>query len=298
MNAPGAGIAFMLASMFSFAVLDVLSRHLTQSYAVTQIQMIRFIMFYAFAVALIGRGRWAPVRQAYRARRPWLQVLRGIVMALEISIFTTALYFMPLADVHSIAAAAPLIVVILAGPMLGERVGLHRWLAVLVGFVGVILIVRPGFKEVPPETLIAVGAMLLWGIFQALSRLVARYDGHDTTTIYTATVALIGSVAVGPFNWAAPDGEGWLLLLASGVVGGCAHYFLIRATAAAEASLLQPFTYTLVLWAALLGWLAFGEYPDEWTAAGGAIIVLAGLYAMHRERVAARRRAEAGNGSP
>lgn len=286
-NAVAWGIGFMMAAMLMFASVDVLSRHLTQTYAVPQILMVRFVFFFFFALLLIGPGR---LRGAFKSKRPGLQILRGIVMMLEMTAFIAGLKYLPLADIHSVAAAAPLVVVALAIPLLGERVGLHRWAAVLLGFVGVLLIIRPGFGEVTPYIGIAVVATLLWGLYQTLSRLVARYDDHNTTLLYTAMVALVISVAVGPFFWGPVSLEGWGWLLLSALFGSAAHYFLIRATAAAEASLLQPFSYTLVLWATLLGFLVFGEYPDEWTLIGGAVIVLAGLYAMHRERAALTRK--------
>ncbi len=281
------GIGFMMAAMLMFASVDVLSRHLTQTYAVPQILMVRFVLFFAFAVVLI---RPRNLRAAFRSRRPRLQILRGCIMVAEIAVFTLGLRHLPLADIHSVAAAAPLIVVALAIPMLGEKVGWHRWAAVLTGFVGVLIIVRPGFGEVNEYIGYAILGTLLWGLYQTMSRLVARYDDHNTTFIYTATIALVASCAVGPFFWQPVDWEGWGWLVLSSIFGGAAHYLLIRATAAAEASLLQPFSYTLVLWATLLGFLVFGEYPDEWTLIGAAVIVLAGLYAMHRERAAITRK--------
>ena len=277
----------MMAAMLMFASVDVLSRHLTQTYSVPQILMVRFVLFFAFAVLLI---RPRNLRGAFRSKRPGLQILRGVVMMAEIATFTLGLRYLPLADIHTVAAAAPLVVVALAIPLLGEKVGWHRWTAVLLGFAGVLVIIRPGVGEVSEYIGIAVVATLLWGLYQTMSRLVARYDDHNTTFIYTATIALIVSCAVGPFFWQPVDWEGWGWLGLSAIFGGAAHYFLIRATAAAEASLLQPFSYTLVLWATFLGFMVFGEYPDQWTLAGGAIIVVAGLYAMHRERAAFRRK--------
>jgi drug/metabolite transporter (DMT)-like permease len=286
-NTPALGIGFMMAAMLMFASVDVLSRHLTQTYSVPQILMVRFVLFFLFAVLLIRPRNF---RAAFRSKRPSLQILRGFVMMAEIATFTVGLRYLPLADIHSVAAAAPLVVVALAIPLLGEKVGLHRWAAVLLGFVGVLVIVRPGFGNVSGYLAIAVVATFLWGLYQTMSRMVARYDDHNTTFVYTATIALIVSCAVGPFFWQPVDWEGWGWLAMSAVFGGAAHYFLIRATAAAEASMLQPFSYTLVLWATLLGFLVFGEYPDDWTIVGGIIIVAAGLYAMHRERAAFKRK--------
>jgi drug/metabolite transporter (DMT)-like permease len=214
-------------------------------------------------------------------------------MVLEIGVFVWALRFVPLADVHSIAAAAPLVVVALAGPILGEKVGWHRWAAVLAGFAGVLIIMRPGFRELDVTVVLPLVATVLWGLLQLTSRLIGRYDGPNTTLFYSTTVAMVVSVAIGPWDWTSPDAVGWAWLLAASVAGAGAHYTLIRAMDAAEASMMQPFSYTLVVWATLMGWLAFGEFPDNWTIAGGVVIVLAGLYAMHRER-SAMLRARAG----
>lgn len=282
---PAAGIAFMLASMFLFAGMDAISRHITQTYSVGQILAIRFVFFMAFAIVLIGPRN---LRTVARTRNLPLQIARGLMMVAEIGIFVWALRYVPLADVHSIAAAAPLIVVALAGPVLGEKVGWHRWAAVAAGFVGVLIIMRPGFREIEITFLLPLGATLLWGLLQLTSRLIGRYDGPNTTLLYSTTIAMAISVALGPWDWRAPDTMGWTWLLLASLAGAGAHYFLIRAMDAAEASVMQPFSYTLVVWATLMGWLAFGEFPDTWTIAGGALIILAGIYAMYRERVAAR----------
>jgi len=280
-NNPAVGIAFMIGSMFLFAAMDAISRHITQTYAIGQILAIRFVLFTAFAIILVGPWR---VRATFRTTNLKLQIVRGLILIAEVGIFVVAFRYLPLADVHSVAAAAPLVVVALAGPLLGERVGIHRWVAVIAGFVGVLIIMRPGFKELDLLVLLPVGAMLLWGVLQLVSRLVGRYDGPNTTLMYSTIIALVISLALGPWHWRSPDLDGWTWLVLASVAGAGAHYFLIRAMDAAEASVMQPFSYTLVLWATLMGWLAFGEFPDGWTIAGGVVIVLAGLYALYRER--------------
>lgn len=287
-NNPALGIAFMIASMFLFAAMDAISRHITQTYAIGQILAIRFVFFMIFAIILVGPRR---VPASFRTTNLPLQIVRGLILIAEVGIFVVAFRYLPLADVHAVAAAAPLVVVALAGPLLGERVGLHRWIAVLAGFVGVLVIVRPGFREIDLLMLLPVVAMLLWGVLQLVSRLIGRYDGPNTTLLYSTVIALVISLALGPWHWRSPDLDGWTWLLLASVAGAGAHYFLIRAMDAAEASMMQPFSYTLVLWATLMGWLAFGEFPDDWTIAGGVMIILAGLYALYRER---RRKGAAG----
>ena len=159
-NNPAVGIGFMLASMFLFAGMDAISRHITQTFSVGQILAIRFVFFMAFAILLTG-PRNLPT--TVKTRNLPLQLIRGAQMVLEIGVFVWALRFVPLADVHSIAAAAPLVVVALAGPILGEKVGWHRWAAVLTGFVGVLIIMRPGFREMDFTVILPLVATLLWG---------------------------------------------------------------------------------------------------------------------------------------
>ncbi len=177
----------------------------------------------------------------------------------------------------------------LSVPLLGEKVGMRRWLAVLVGFCGMLLIVRPGFETIGPGHLVALFGALLWGIYQVLVRFVSEAgDSSETTWLWTAVIGLVATTFVGPFVWTWPTPMGWILLIAIALIGSLAHLTLIRALSIAEASVLQPYAYTLLLWAALIGYLAYGDIPDRWTFAGAGLILASGLYAWHRERVRAR----------
>ena len=272
--------------MFLFAALDAIARDLTQTYAVPQIMWLRFLFFLAFAVVLV---RGTGVRTALRSQRPGLQIARCFMLLVEMGVFILALKFLPLADVHSVAAAAPLLVTALAWPVLRERVGPRRWAAVSIGFVCVIVIVRPGFRELDWTSLLPVAAMAMWAVYQIMLRVVGRIDTAHTSLIYTAGIGALVLTFVGPFFWTPPDLYGWLLLLASAILGAGAHYTLIKALEAAPASHLQPYSYSLVVWAVILGWIVFGEFPDEWTLGGGIVIVLVGLYTLRRETLAERK---------
>ena len=285
--APRTGLAVVLTlvSMFAFAAMDAISKVLAGSLAIPQILWVRYILFTMLAVVMLHR---LGIARIARSERPWLQGARALVAVIENAVFILAFTYLPLADVHAIAAASPLIVIALSVALLGEVVGWRRWMAVVVGFLGVLLIVRPGFETIGPGHLVALAAAGLWGGYQLLVRLVSMTDRSETTWLWTAVVGLIATSFVGPFVWVWPDGQGWILLVAIALLGSAAHLTLIKALSLAEASALQPYSYTLLLWAAVIGYGAFGDIPDTWTFAGAALILASGLYAWYRERVRAR----------
>lgn len=280
---PGLAIAFMLTAMLAFAAMDAVSKILAQHLSIPQILWVRYI-FYTGLVALMLRrpGIGAVLRSS---RQPLLQVSRALLIIIENGVFVLAFTLMPLADMHAIAAASPLIVVALSVPLLGEKVGPRRWLAVVAGFAGVLMIVRPGLQTLDWRFVVAITGALLWGVYQIMVRMCARTDSSETTWAWTAVVGLLATTTVGPFVWVWPDARGWGLLLAIAVLGSLSHLALIKALGYAEAGGLQPFSYTLFLWAVVIGYLIFGDIPDEWTIAGAVVIIASGLYAWHRERL-------------
>jgi drug/metabolite transporter (DMT)-like permease len=280
------GVLLMLGSMALLACMDAVSKRLAADYAIPQILWIRYLMFAALGVFLARR---VGVRRAWRSSRPALQLLRSLLLIIEIGVFVLAFTYLPLADVHAIAASSPLIVVALSGPLLGERVSAARWGAVLAGFAGVLLIIRPGFQQLGAGVLVAIFAALLWAVYQVLLRLVSRTDRSETTLLWSGMVGAVVLTAIGPFAWRAPDLAGWLWLGLLGLLGAAAHLLLIKALEAAPASSLQPYSYALLVAAALVGFIAFGDVPDAWTILGAAVVVGSGLFAFQRERGASRR---------
>ena len=278
-------IALSLLAMLAFAVMDAISKVLAGALSIPQILWVRYILFTALAVMVL---RKQGLRRVWHTERPWLQAFRAALLVIENGVFVLAFKYLPLADVHAIAAASPLIVIALSSPILGEQVGPRRWLAVIVGFLGVLLIVRPGFQEFGPGIAIALLGAVLWGLYQILMRLCAKTDASATTWLWSAVIGLLLTTVTGPSTWVWPDARGWLLLAVIAALGSVAHLALIRAFSLAEAGALQPFGYTMLLWAAVIGYLAFGDVPDRWTLTGAAIIMASGLYAWNRERVRAR----------
>jgi drug/metabolite transporter (DMT)-like permease len=282
------GIVLMLLTMAVFSAMDTVTKLLAPDYSAPQILWVRFVFFFLFALATAGRR--GPLR-TLRSARPRLQIARSLVLLAEMGVFILALRYLPLADVIAIASATPLIVTALAVPVLGERVGARRWAAVIVGFAGVLVIVRPGFAEGSALTLIPVLGATMWAIYQLMVRRLAASDSADTTVLYTATVGLVVLSCIGPFFWQPPDARGWLLLGLVAVLGATGHGLLIRALQAADATVLQPFAYAHLVGATLFGFVVFGDVPDRWTVAGALLVVGCGLFVAYRER--ALRRAAA-----
>lgn len=291
-NNPSLGALLTMVAMLCFASMDAISKWLVADYAIGQMMWIRYGVFCLFAWLIVRRRG---LLTTARTRQPWLQGLRALLAVIESAVFVLAFRYLPLADTHAIAAASPLIVIALGVAFLGERAGPARWLAVLAGFAGMLLIVRPGFRELDWPLLIPVAGALLWGAYQILVRLCARDDTPDTTLVWSAFVAFAATTLVGPWHWQWPDASGWVLLLAVALLGAVAHYALICALDHADAGAVQPYAYTLLVWAAVLGALVFGDIPDHWTLAGAAVIVASGLYTWHHDRRVAQRAASEGS---
>ncbi len=280
-NIPLKGILLMNLAMLLLAGMDGISKTLAVDYAVPQILSVRFLIFCLFALAL---ARPKSLRAAFRSRHPYLQIARSLIIVIEVAVFILAFRHLPLADAHAISGIAPLLVTALAVPVLGEKVGPRRWSAIAIGFLGLLIIVRPGIGVFNPAALIPLAGACLWAVYQILMRKVAD-DSAATSLLYMAIIGALVMTVLAPFFWRPPDATGWLLLLSLGVVGSLGHYVLIKAFQAAPASTLQPFHYIVLLWAAVVGYLVFGDVPDIWTIVGAAVIAGSGLYAFYRERL-------------
>lgn len=282
----------LCGTMIIIGTMDAVSKLLVQDLAVGQILAVRYWMF--FGVALWMAHRSIGIRTAFRSARPWVQIARSAILMVEMALFIQAFVYMHLADVHAVAAAAPLLVMVMAAVFLGETIGPHRKAAVLIGFVGVLVIVRPGSGVFGWTAALPIVATLGWAAYQVLLRRVSAYDRSETTVLYTATTGFVIYSIAGLLLWKAPTAEQWLLLAAVGVMGSAGHILLVKAYESAPASALQPFNYGLPLWAIVVGWLVFDHLPDAWTFTGGALVISGGLYALWRERV---RKGESGGAS-
>ena len=280
-NAPGRGILWMLATAFCFVSMDALAKYLSQSYPVLQVVWARYV-FHLLILALVLGPRLPRVA---RTGRLGLQFLRSLFLLGATGLFFAALSFIPLADATAIMFVAPILVTAMSVPLLGEYVGPQRWASVVVGFLGALVIIRPGSDAMEPAALLALGAASCYGFYQIATRRLSATDAPLTTLMYSAAVGVLVSSAAVPFFWVTPSPADWLTMMGLGLFGALGHFALIKAFQAATAVTVTPFGYVNLLWAVLFGFVFFGELPDAWTMLGAAIIAASGLYILHREKL-------------
>lgn len=281
-------LLFMLALML-FAMLDATSKHLTASFAVPLLVWARYALHFLIMLVFVAPSmRSRLVRTDHLA----LQIVRALALVATTGCAMAAFRTLPLAEATAVVFLAPLLVTVLAGPFLGERIGAGRWAAVTVGFAGVLLIARPGGALDLVGVLWALAAAASYALYQILTRRLSHIEHPLTLLFYTALVGTAVMSAALPWFWvdAAPSPLQGLLIASLGLYGGVGHFLLIRAFRLAPASTLTPFTYTQLVWAALLGWLVFGHVPDAATGAGMAVIAASGLWLALAHRRAGRTR--------
>lgn len=279
----GLAIALMCVVAFIFAVQDGISRHLGSAYAPVFVVMLRYWFFAAFVTLLVMRQPGG-LRRAIRSKRPRTQIFRGIVLVLEVIVMIEAFVRLGLINTHAIFACTPLIVVALSGPVLDERIGWRRWVAVGIGFAGILIVLRPDTGVFTLDSLLPFAAAVLFAAYQIATRHVARDDPAIVSFFWTGISGAVAATLIG-LPWMQPIAlADWPWLAALCIVAAIAHYLLIRAYELAEASSLQPFSYTQLVWVSLIGMLVFGEVLAPNIILGGAIVVGAGLFTWWRER--------------
>jgi drug/metabolite transporter (DMT)-like permease len=279
----GAAILLTLLTIGVFGVQDAVSKLLVQDYSPFQITMMRYWGFALFALVIVARQ--APLRQALRSRAPRLQVLRGVLLIADIWFFALALQTVPLGDLQAIVIVYPLLVTLFAIPILGEKVGIFRFAAVAVGFLGALIIMRPGGVPLDWGAGYALASASLYALYIVVTRLVSSLDSAATSMVYPALVGLVLSAAVGIFFWQ-PMGWGDFALTVVIMITTCAgHGTMVYALTMAPASTLQPFNYFSLPWAIVLSVVVFGHWIDAISLLGAAVIVAAGLVVMARERM-------------
>ena len=276
---PLRGVAYLFAAILGFGALEATAKHLTASYPIPQIVWARFtfhllaMLPFVFAVGFY---------KVVRTNRLKLQLYRS---ALQLAA-TCAMFFgiskIGLSEATAIVYLSPLVITALSAPMLGERVSLRQWAAVIVGFVGVLIILRPGSGALHWAAFGLIGTALAYALFQIATRQLGSTEHWLTTAIYTPIVGTLGAGLAVPFVWVPPTPEDWLFFIGLGAFAGLAHLLVIRAFQYAAASWLAPFNYVHIIWGTILGYLIFGQLPDIWTVAGGMLVVASGLYVIIR----------------
>jgi drug/metabolite transporter (DMT)-like permease len=285
MDNPLRGIILMLGATMCFSCSDAMAKYLGQSLPVTEIIWIRYCTFVALAIGVFLRSG----RPRLQVRSPAVQILRGLGLAGSAVFFVSGLRLLPMADAASINFVSPLMITLLAVPMLGEVVGLRRWLAIIVGLLGVLIVIRPGPGALQLGAGFVVLSSLCWAVGSVLTRRLASTDHAATTLLWSAVAGFVVLSLLLPLEFAWPSA--WLLALTvmMGMVASSGQYLLVLAYRHAGAAVLAPFSYAQLLWSMTLGYAVFGALPDGWTVTGAAIIAGSGLYSANRERVQSQR---------
>lgn len=276
------GIVMVMTAVAIFSVVDLLSKYLTRFYPIALIVWARFTFHLLLVVVFLGpRFGLALARTA----RPGAQVLRGLLLVIGSVFFVSALKYMPLAESTSIAYLAPLLVTLMSVICLKEKVESARWIAVLCGFMGVLTIIRPGSNVFTWAVLLPMGNALAFASYQILTRRLAGLESPYTSIFYAGLIGTLLLTITLPYCWVQPkNGLHAAVFIIIGILGGLGHLILIKAYEHAPASRLAPFSYSQLIWVALIGYLAFGDFPDTWSLLGIAILVASGIYTASHQR--------------
>lgn len=288
-----AGIALMCGAVLCFAGLDACAKWLNRSMDPLMTVWARYMASVVVVSALLNP--WT-VPGLLRTRRPWLQAGRSLLVLVSTILNFIALQYLQLTETVSIMFATPFLVALLAGPMLGEWVGPRRLAAIGVGFVGVLIITRPGLGGMHPAALLCVIAAGCYALYGISTRILAAHDSSETTMFYSGLAGVAVLTPALPLIWTTPPSlVVSAIMLLMGIFGALGHWLLILAHARAPAGVLAPFIYSQIVWMLALGWFIFGDLPDRWTMIGAGVVIASGLYLLYRERVRgaeARRSAE------
>jgi len=275
------GILLIVSAVFLFSSMDTLAKLMLKRYPLPPLIWARYSVHLVFMVVLLAPRMGL---RLVRTKRPGWQLLRGLLLVASTAFFYLALRHMPLAQAAAITFVAPVLVTALSGPMLGERVAPRQWAAVILGFVGVLIIVRPHGGVVGFGAIFPLITALLFALYQIMTRQLAGRENAFTTLFYTALVGTVASSLALPVAWQTPTAAQAGLMIAIGCLGGLGHFLLIRAVEIASPSTLAPFVYTQLMWSTLLAFVVFHDFPDLGSLVGMLIIVGAGLLAISWRR--------------
>ena len=277
------GISLMAITMLIFAIQDGISQYLAREYNVFFIVMVRYWFFAIFVIFLCSRQPGG-LSNVVSTKQPFLQIFRGVLLAFEVIVMITSFTLLGLIESHAVFSIYPLLVAALSGPVLKEYVGWKRWSAIFIGFIGVLIILKPSSNVFSLEAIIPLISALMFAVYSILTRYAARQDTAMTSFFWTGIIGAIVMSVVGSSFWVTlrPNDWAWLSLLC--ILACFAHYLLIKCYEVSEASSLQPFAYLQLLFATMIGLWVFSEKLAANIVIGALLVVLAGLFAFWRER--------------
>lgn len=277
---PRLGIALMCAGLAFFGFGEACVKTLAKDYEILQVVWARYT-FHALVFLLIF-SRSGIVSQM-RTSRPFLHLARSVVLMLGTITFFTALIYLSLPEAVAINFAAPLLVTALSIPFLGEKVGRRRWAAIFVGFLGVLVIIRPGLGVMHWAAFLPLLTAIFYACYQIMTRIAGRTEDTRTSLFWTSAVGVTVMSCIVPFFWKTPNAQAWIIMVATGALFGFGHYLLIRAFEITPVSTLSPFHYTQIIWVTIISIIVFDQTPDEFSILGTTIVIASGLYIWRRE---------------
>ena len=283
---PIAAVALILATGAVLAGMDALAKFLALELPIVMVLWGRYFIHTVITFGAYGIKTGS--LRFLRARRPGLQFIRAAALFGATFTMYLALTRMALGDAAAIQFLAPVLVTALSGLLLGEYVGPRRWLGVACGFIGVLLVARPGSGVLGWNALLPLATAVLLAVYMMMTRIIRNRDDPAATTFYSTALGALVLSAMAILDWQSPSGFEWALMTAMGAAGALGHFMLVKAFHSAEASVLAPFTYSQVVAAILWGFLVFGDIPSAWTLAGAGVVIASGLYVWYRETRVAR----------
>lgn len=276
------GIGLMMIAFLLFSLLDTTAKWLNHVIPTSQTVWSRYT-FSVLLVLIVINPRTKP--GVLKTKKPVLQFWRSMFLFISTLLNFIAINYLQLSQTISIAFAAPLLVALLSGPILGEYVSRDRLIAIIVGFVGVLVVARPGFGGIHPVAILSIIGVVCYAMYVVMTRHLAAHDSTETTLVYSGMVGAILLTPVMFWIWQnPPDLFSALMMGALGLYAAVGHFALIRAHRFTPAYILTPFIYTQLIWMSLFGYLVFGDVPDRFTLIGGTIVIGSGLYLLMRER--------------
>tara|TARA_B100000965_G_scaffold96915_1_gene79238 strand:- start:1096 stop:1959 length:864 start_codon:yes stop_codon:yes gene_type:complete len=275
------GIFFAISAYLSFSILDTIQKTLIIYYSVFQILFIKY--FFTFFLSFFESKRKKNLK--FYITKNWkLQLLRSLLSLLESGFFVLSFKYLSLADAHSIGAITPIIVVIFSFIFLKEKISKNLWIAVFIGFIGVLIVMRPGLSVFDPMSFIPLTAAFFLGLYQIVTRKVSVEDKNETSLFYAGVVGIISMGFMSFFYWQHITYNYILLFIGVGLSYSLAVYFQIIALSKTRASVVQPFHYTLIFWAIIFGYFFYKDIPDIFTIIGAIIIALTGIYIFKKNK--------------
>jgi drug/metabolite transporter (DMT)-like permease len=273
-------ITFNLLAWVMLPIMDGFAKYLSADLPVLQITWARYFFTVAFTFPIMF---FFYRRQLKWSDKPKLQIIRGLILLIANICFFYSISVISLAKALTLAFVAPLIVTAFSPMFLGEKVGIRRWSAVVIGFIGSVVVIRPGFVEINLASLAALGTGVMYGFYLIITRKLSTSDNPLLTLLLTGLVGAVIITCVMPFVWVQPNINQWSMMAAIGVFACIGHLFLILSLKYADASKLAPFSYFEIITNIIIGYYFFSDFPDNWTFLGLFIIVLSGIYISRRE---------------